>query len=359
MKILITGAAGFIGSALAYRLASEGNDIIAIDNINDYYDPRLKTGRLERLGITIDKNWHKKSVVPAAGYRKDPVLVADIPWLSPLQSYLFPNLKFIRLDICDFDSLMQLCHNNAFDVVVNMAAQAGVRYSIDAPLSYGQTNLMGFLNVLECCRQTHAGRLVFASSSSVYGNNCKTPFSESDRVDSPVSLYAATKKSNELMAAAYNSLYSLSTVGLRFFTVYGPWGRPDMAPMLFSDAILENKPIKVFNYGNLSRDFTYIDDIVEGMTRIVESSPSADARIYNIGRGHSERLKDFISLLERNLGKKAVLEMLPMQPGDVHDTWADTSRLRKDFGYTPTISLEEGIAAFARWRLESENRRFL
>lgn len=351
MKILVTGAAGFIGSALALRLSKYGHDVCGIDNINGYYDPRLKIGRLKAAGITPSDEWGKVRVTPATGTYRDPVEIPDFPWHTPLRSATLPSLSFLRLDITDFDSLARLFDTEKFDVVINLAAQAGVRYSIENPLSYGKNNLLGFLNVLECSRRSAVPHFIYASSSSVYGADHKIPFSEDDRVDTPASLYAATKKSNELMAAAYTNLYGIPTVGLRFFTVYGPWGRPDMAPMLFSDAILSGKPIKVFNHGNLSRDFTFIDDIVEGISRVAESAPAAGARIYNIGRGEGVRLMDFIKLLEDNLGKKALLDMQPMQPGDVKDTWADTTNLKRDFGYTPSVSLAEGIESFAKWRL--------
>jgi len=357
MKILITGGAGFIGNAVATRLASDGHEVIAIDNINAYYDPALKIQRLRNAGFSIDPNWPTTTATPCSGSSRLPVEHIDIPWGITLRSSRWKNLSFVRLDISNINSLSSLFDGEKPRAVVNMAAQAGVRYSIENPLTYGQTNLMGFLNILECCRLHGAERLVYASSSSVYGSNSKIPFSETDNVDNPVSLYAATKKSNELMASVYSSLYGLSTTGLRFFTVYGPWGRPDMAPMLFSDAILGDRAIKVFNNGDLSRDFTYIDDIVEGVVRVLTAKSPGNNRIYNIGRGKSERLMDFISLLESNLGRKATLEFLPMQPGDVKDTLADTSLLSRDFGYSPSISLDEGIARFAKWILEYKHRQ--
>lgn len=241
-----------------------------------------------------------------------------------------------------------------FDAVMNLAAQAGVRYSIENPMAYVESNLVGFVTLLECARRHPVRHFVYASSSSVYGGNTKTPFSEDDRVDNPVSLYAATKKSNELMANVYSKLYGVPTTGLRFFTVYGPWGRPDMAPMLFSDAIMSGKPIKVFNNGDLSRDFTYVEDIVAGVTRVIDSAPAGEipSEVYNIGCGHPMQLMDFIRTLEEALGRKAVMEMLPMQPGDVYTTYADTRKLEEQMGYRAKVELPEGVDRFAKWYLE-------
>lgn len=356
MKVLITGFAGFIGNALGIRLAELGHAVTGIDNLNSYYDPRLKLARLRRAGISIPATLPLKEVVPSTGSHREPVAVADIPVGLCLQSEVYPGLSFRRLDICDREAVALLFQEVRPDVVVNLAAQAGVRYSLENPYSYVETNVMGFLNLLEGCRANPVKHFVYASSSSVYGENSKVPFGEDDRIDRPVSLYAATKKSDELMAEVYNHLYGIPATGLRFFTVYGPWGRPDMAPMLFSTAILEGKPIKVFNHGDMSRDFTYIDDIVEGVVRVVENAPRHSDRgnVYNIGCGHPESLSDFISILEQALGKKAEKEMLPMQPGDVPVTWADTEALKADYGYCPSVTLSDGIARFAEWRLQWE-----
>lgn len=333
-KILITGAAGFIGSALAERLAADGCRVVGIDNINAYYSRELKLARLRRGGFSFSD-------------------IEDIEEWKPYKSRLFPDFFFMRADITEKDKIFDLFGKENFDIIINLAAQAGVRYSLENPFSYLHNNIEGFLVLLEAARCHKPEHFIYASSSSVYGGNSKVPFSESDRVDSPVSLYAASKKSNELMAQVYSHLYGFPTTGLRFFTVYGPYGRPDMAPMLFSDAILEGRSIKVFNNGEMSRDFTYIDDIVEGVVKVVANNPtdSSAARIYNIGCGHPESLLRFISLLEEALGKKAVKEMYPMQPGDVKQTYADTSALERDFGYAPSTTLEEGIRRFAQYRL--------
>lgn len=310
MKILITGAAGFIGFSLAKRLLERGDSVVGIDNMNDYYPVDLKRARLGRL-------------------RR-------------------PSFRFIEMDIADRKALPELFASEHFDCVVNLAAQAGVRYSIENPWAYVDSNLVGFANVLECCRHYPAGHLVYASSSSVYGGNEKVPFSEDDRVDDPVSLYAATKKSGELMASCYCRLYGISATGLRFFTVYGPWGRPDMSPSLFAAAIFGGKPIKVFNHGDMLRDFTYIDDIVEGVVRVIDGAPRCH-EIYNIGCGHPVRLMDFIGEIESAAGRRAEKIMLPMQPGDVYRTYADTSKLERDFGYRPEVTLHEGVARFIEW----------
>ncbi|MBR4052671.1 MAG: NAD-dependent epimerase [Alistipes sp.] len=326
MKILITGAAGFIGFHLAARLLREGHSVVGLDSLNDYYDVRLKLARLAELGIDEVKD------------------------NEPMPSSRYAAFRFVKGDLADRELLPRLFAAEQFDVVVNLAAQAGVRYSLENPFAYVESNLVGFVNLLECCRHYPVKHLVYASSSSVYGGNTKTPFSEEDRVDNPVSLYAATKKSNELMAACYAHLYGIPSTGLRFFTVYGPWGRPDMAPMLFTKAILAGEPIKVFNAGNLSRDFTYIDDIVEGVVRIMQRPPQEPRHaIYNIGGGHPIPLMDFIHTLEELLDRKAVLEMLPMQPGDVYATCADSSKLETAIGYKPTTSLREGLAQLVAW----------
>jgi UDP-glucuronate 4-epimerase len=330
MNILITGTAGFIGYHLVKRLVQEdSNSIIGIDNINNYYDPNLKYARLKDTGIDRE----------------------DVKDLLPTQSICYPNYRFIKLDLTDKTNLTDLFEEFHPNIVVNLAAQAGVRYSLENPDAYIQSNIVGFLNLLECCRHYPVKHLVYASSSSVYGNKAEVPYSENDRTDSPVSLYAATKKSNELMAHAYSHLYGTPATGLRFFTVYGPYGRPDMAPMLFADAIFRGKPIKVFNNGNLSRDFTYVDDIVEGivrvMTKIPDNKPSH--AVYNIGCSKPIQLMDFIHTLEGAIGKKANLEMCPMQQGDVYQTYADTTALEKQFGYCPKIEIKEGIEKFIEW----------
>jgi len=326
--ILITGAAGFIGFFLAKRLLEEGATVVAVDNLNPYYDPRLKQARLDQL--------------------RD-----------------FANFSFKRLELADADAVSALFGKFSFEVVVHLAAQAGVRYSLENPRAYGESNLTGFLNILEGCRRTEVAHLVFASSSSVYGANTKIPFSEHDPVDHPVSLYAATKKANELMAHAYSHLYGLPATGLRFFTVYGPWGRPDMAYFLFTKAILEGRPIKVFNHGRMQRDFTYIDDVVEGVVRVLDLPPGPDPafdrarpdpatsyapwRIYNIGNNQPVSLERFIEILEELLGRKAKRELLPMQPGDVERTYADIDDLAHLTGFSPTTRLEEGLARFVDW----------
>ena len=313
MKILVTGAAGFIGSKLMYTLAQRGDDVVGIDNYNDYYDVRLKEGRCKAFGLEVR-----------------------------------------RMDLADKAAIDALFAAEKFDKVVNLAAQAGVRYSITNPYAYLQSNLVGFLNILEACRHNGVGHLVYASSSSVYGMNAKVPYSEDDKVDHPVSLYAATKKSNELMAHAYCKLYGIAMTGLRYFTVYGPWGRPDMAPMLFARAISRGETIKVFNHGDMIRDFTYIDDIVAGTVGCLDREPAPDAnglkyRVYNIGCSHPVKLMDFISEIEQALGVEAKKEFLPMQPGDVYQTNADTARLEAEIGYKPVVRLHEGIGKFIEW----------
>lgn len=333
MKILVTGSAGFIGFHLVERLLSRGDEVVGIDSVNDYYDPKLKYARLAESGVGKEAEEFGQGV----------------------QSTKYPGYRFVRMRLEDRDGLQELFEREKFDVVVNLAAQAGVRYSLENPYAYIESNIVGFLNLLECARHNPVKHFVYASSSSVYGGNTKTPFSEEDRVDNPVSLYAATKKSNELMAHVYSKLYGIPTTGLRFFTVYGPWGRPDMAPMLFTKAILAGEPIRVFNNGDLSRDFTYIGDIIEGVVRVVDKAPektenkSVAAEVYNIGCGRPMQLMDFIHTLEEALGKKAQMHMLPMQKGDVYTTYADTSKLEYNFGYKPQISLKEGIRVFVGW----------
>lgn len=329
MKILVTGAAGFIGSYMVKALAARGNEVVGLDIINSYYDVRLKYDRLADAGI------------------EENCIVEN----EPVQSNVYSSYRFVKMDLTDRVHLTQLFETEHFDVVVNLAAQAGVRYSIENPYAYIESNVVGFINLLECCRHYPVRHLVYASSSSIYGLNEKIPYAETDKTDSPVSLYAATKKSNELMAHAYSKLYHIPTTGIRFFTVYGPWGRPDMAPFLFMKAILNGEPIKVFNNGKMQRDFTYIDDIIEGVVKIincplVETPPF---RIYNIGNSAPVELMDFISVIERTTGKKAVKEMMGMQPGDVVCTYADTTRLENDFGYKPATTIEEGIGRFHQW----------
>jgi len=348
MKILVTGAAGFIGHHLALRLLRDGHEVVGIDNLNDYYDSRLKYGRLAAAGIDELK----------IGYG---LLVS---------SNLWPAYRFAKVDLTDYESLQALFAQEHFNAVCNLAAQAGVRYSLENPHAYADSNLTGFLNILELCRRFEVGHLVYASSSSVYGMNQKMPFSTADPVDYPVSLYAASKKANELMAHSYSHLYNLPTTGLRFFTVYGPWGRPDMAYFLFTDAIMAGRPIKVFNNGEMKRDFTYIDDIVEGVARVIYGGgPSKGGRqsaadqqfgpvtkapykIYNIGNGAPVDLMKFIEAIEAALGRTAKKEYLPMQPGDVPITWADTSALVRDFGYKPSTPMEVGVQQFVEWYRE-------
>ena len=330
-KILVTGAAGFIGYHLCEALIKQGHKVIGLDNINDYYDVNLKYARLQELGI-----------------QKEAATV-----FAEISESIFhgPNMQFIRLNLEDRDALPKLFKTFNFDMVCNLAAQAGVRYSIENPEAYIDSNINGFLNILECCRRHNVKRLVYASSSSIYGNSDKTPFEETANVDKPISLYAATKKSNELMAHTYSHLYNIETIGLRFFTVYGPWGRPDMAMFLFTDAIINNNPIKVFNNGNLSRDFTYIDDIVDGVvnTLIKDSKNDNLYKLYNIGNGKPVQLLDFIASLEKALDISAIKNFMPMQAGDVHQTFANTSSLERDYNYKPQITVDKGIKDFVLW----------
>jgi len=327
VKVLVTGAAGFIGFHVSQALLARGDTVIGLDNLNDYYDVRLKEARLE----TIQAHPNAK------------------------------NFHFVKEDIANHQALADIFDTHQPQRVVHLAAQAGVRYSLQNPHAYVQSNLVGFTNILEACRHHNVEHLVYASSSSVYGGNTKLPFSEHDNVDHPVSLYAATKKANELMAHTYSHLYQLPTTGLRFFTVYGPWGRPDMSPFLFASAILSGKPIQVFNYGDMMRDFTYVDDIVEGVVRVLDKpataeTPEADGiaakapyRIFNIGNSQPEKLMDFIGALEGALGKEAIKEFLPMQLGDVKATFADTSALESWVGFKPSTSLKTGVEHFVDW----------
>jgi UDP-glucuronate 4-epimerase len=331
MKVLVTGAAGFIGMATALRLLQRGDEVVGVDNLNDYYDVNLKRARLQQLQ-------------PHAGFR------------------------FVPLDIADRAGMEALFRAERFDRVVHLAAQAGVRYSLLNPHAYVDSNLVGFVNVLEGCRHTQVQHLVYASSSSVYGGNVKMPFAESDGVDHPVSLYAATKKANELMAHTYSHLYGLPTTGLRFFTVYGPWGRPDMAPILFTKAILENRPIDVFNHGQMRRDFTYVDDIVEGVVRVLDRVATPDEgfdphaphpgrshapyRVFNIGNNEPVPLMEFIECIEQAVGRQADKRMLPMQNGDVPATYADVDALKAWVGFAPRTGIREGVARFVAWYRE-------
>jgi len=335
MRILVTGTAGFIGAALAQRLLGRGDEVWGLDNHNDYYDPALKEARLAQFAGHI-------------GYTHQ------------------------RADLADAEAVKQAFATFRPERVVNLAAQAGVRYSLQNPQAYVQSNLVGFGNILEACRHGGVEHLVYASSSSVYGANRKLPFAVEDAVDHPVSLYAATKKANELMAHTYSHLYGLPTTGLRFFTVYGPWGRPDMSPMLFADRISRGEPIDVFNYGNHSRDFTYVDDIVEGVIRTLDhpaqpdpaydpeqpnpGTSNAPYRVYNLGNDQPVQLMRFIELMEQALGRTVEKRLLPMQPGDVPDTWADVSALRRDVGYAPSTPIEEGVARFVAWYRDYFNR---
>lgn len=331
MKILVTGAAGFIGYHLCDALLNQGLEVIGLDNVNDYYDVNLKFARLEQLGI-------KRSDAEVFNKKAE----------SKLHNGKF---SFVRMNLEDRKGLPGLFEKEKIEKVCNLAAQAGVRYSLENPETYIDSNIVGFLNLLECCRNHKIKHLVYASSSSVYGLNEKIPFSTEDSVDRPISLYAASKKSNELMAHTYSHLFDIPTTGLRFFTVYGPWGRPDMAMFLFTDAIINDRPIKVFNHGNMERDFTYVDDIVQGVARILNKSTEDRARyeIYNIGNNNSVRLMDFIQEIESNLGKEAAKEMLPIQPGDVERTWADVQDLIEDYDYRPNTSIEEGVKSFVNW----------
>ena len=334
MKIFVSGAAGVIGYLVSKRLAEEGHVVVGLDSINEYYSVNLKHNRLKELGLDI------------TDYCTSGELIT---------SELYPNLTFVKINLEDGESLEKLFANQKFDIVCNLAAQAGVRYSLENPSAYVDSNLVGFVNILEGCRNHGVKHLVYASSSSVYGTNSKIPFETTDSVDHPISLYAATKKSNELMAHTYSHLFKFACTGLRFFTVYGPWGRPDMAMFLFTEAILNDKLIKVFNHGKMERDFTYIDDITEGVVRIINSDTAnrnkskERYKVYNIGNNKSEKLLDFIETIEEKLGKKAKKDFLPMQPGDVERTWANVDALIKDYGYSPNTSIKEGVSRFVDW----------
>lgn len=343
MKILITGTAGFIGFFLAKRMIAEGYDVVGLDNINDYYDVRLKFARLEQTGILQQEIMDGKCI----------------------SSRIYPNYRFIKLDLENEHALHQLFEAERFDYICHLAAQAGVRYSLQNPYAYIQSNIVGFMHLLEMARRFPVKHFVYASTSSVYGLNARMPLSPHQPADHPISLYAATKKSNEMMAHSYSHLFGIPTTGLRFFTVYGPWGRPDMALFLFTRNMLADKPIQVFNRGEMIRDFTYVEDIVEGVKRIIEypasghpqwdaqhpdpACSSAPYRIYNIGNSNPVKLMDYIHAIEKALGKKAKLDLLPMQPGDVYATHADVSDLEQAVHYRPSTSVEEGVRKFVEW----------
>jgi UDP-glucuronate 4-epimerase len=346
MKYLVTGTAGFIGSYAAERLLERGDEVIGLDSINDYYDVSLKFSRLEKAGI-------------------EP---SGIEYGKKVQSSSIKKYGFIKMNLEDRSGIESLFKNEGFDMVCHLAAQAGVRYSITNPHAYIEANIVGFQNILEACRHAEIKHLVYASSSSVYGLNGNYPFSTHDNVDHPISLYAATKKSNELTAHTYSHLYGMPTTGLRFFTVYGPWGRPDMALFIFTKAIIEGRPIDVFNNGDMQRDFTYVDDIVTGVVKVLDNPPGGNPdwsgknpdpscsvspyKIYNIGNNSPVRLMDFIEAIENSLGKKAIKNFLPMQPGDVPATWADVSDLVRDLGYAPSVDVREGVRRFVEWYRE-------
>jgi Nucleoside-diphosphate-sugar epimerases len=331
-KILVTGSAGFIGFHTIMNLAADGFEVVGLDNINDYYSPVLKYSRLQESGIAPEQ----------------------VKWHTLVTSSKFCNYRFVRMNLEDKQQLFSLFHGEQFDYIINLAAQAGVRYSIENPDVYVQTNMVGFFHILEACRHYKVKHLVHASSSSVYGMNAKIPYSEDDKCDSPVSLYAATKKSNELMAYAYSHLYGIQCTCLRFFTVYGPYGRPDMAPMLFANAICKGKPISIFNNGEMDRDFTFIGDIVKGLMHAAFDYRNKDSKfsVLNIGNGAPVNLMDFISMLEKKLNKEAKKIYLPMQPGDVYRTWADQNKLMNGTGYRPSTSLESGVEQFVSWFAE-------
>ncbi|OXU15592.1 NAD-dependent epimerase [Sedimentisphaera salicampi] len=343
MKILVTGTAGFIGFHLAKVLLDRGDEVVGLDSVNDYYDINVKFGRLTETGISQESCEYGRLI----------------------QSSKYENYRFIKLKLEDGENLEKLFKQEKFDRVCNLAAQAGVRYSLENPRAYIDANIVGFINILEACRKNEIEHLAYASSSSVYGLNEKMPFSTSDNIDHPVSLYAASKKSNELMAHCYSHLYSLPTTGLRFFTVYGPWGRPDMALFIFTKAILEGRPIDVYNYGDMKRDFTYIDDIVEGVKRVIDNpargredwsgmdpdpgSSKAPFKVYNIGNSSPVRLMDFIEAIEKAAGKDAQKNMMPIQPGDVPATWANVDDLIENLGYRPNTPIEDGVNRFVQW----------
>ncbi len=343
MKILVTGSAGFVGFHLAKSLLQRGDEVVGMDNLNDYYDVKLKYGRLAATGIEQEHLEYNKCA----------------------QSHKFKNYRFIYLDLTDKQNLNELFYAEQFDAVCNLAAQAGVRYSLTNPQAYIDSNIQGFLNILECCRHHKTKHLVYASSSSVYGLNKQMPFSTHNNADHPVSLYAASKKSNEVMAHTYSHLFNLPTTGLRFFTVYGPWGRPDMAIFLFTKAIIEGKPIHIFNNGNMKRDFTHVTDIIAGIIRVIDkpaqineewnsknpdpANSSVPYKVYNIGRGKPVKLLDFVQAIEKSIGKSAEKIFMPMQDGDVEETWADITDLTGEFNYFPEIEVNDGVSEFVDW----------
>lgn len=335
MKILVTGSAGFIGFHLAQRLIADGHDVVGLDNLNHYYDVRLKLDRLAELGIDA----------------------MEIAMGKPEMHSKSNSFRFLKADLAEDAKMMRLFEKERFDIVFNLAAQAGVRYSLEQPQAYVKSNLVGFANILEACRAYPVKHLIFASSSSVYGLNKSVPYRISDHTDQPISLYAAGKKSNELMAHSYSYLFNLPITGMRFFTVYGEWGRPDMATMLFAAAVMHGKPIKVFNHGNMTRDFTYVGDVIEGLVKVMERPPQKETlsdqtppyKIYNIGNHNPVNLLEFIETIEETMGTTTEKIMLPLQQGDMKDTYADVTELVKDFGYKPETTLEEGIAKFVRW----------
>jgi len=346
MRILVTGSAGFIGFHLTNRLLADGHTVTGVDSLNHYYDVYLKIDRLQHQGIER----------------------SEIAYKTPVTSHFNPNYTFWQVNLEDKETMLRVFGKGNFDVVINLAAQAGVRYSLTHPEAYVNSNIAGFVSILECCRHHHIKHLVFASSSSVYGLNKHQPSSTADNTDHPVSIYAASKKSNELMAHSYSHLFSLPVTGLRFFTVYGPWGRPDMAFFIFTKAIVEGKPIKLFNEGKMLRDFTYVDDIVEGIVRVMNripqknaswsdehgdiSSSSAPYKIYNIGNNTSVKLIDLVEAIEHEVGKKAIKQLKPMQAGDVVETFADVNDLMRDIGYQPSTDIKDGIRQFVKWYKE-------
>lgn len=330
MKILVTGAAGFIGYHLVKALLERGDQVVGLDNINDYYDTNLKYARLNQLGI-----------------KKDTVQETEMSF-----SHLYTHFKFIKINLINQSGINKLFLDEKFDTVCNLAAQAGVRYSIDNPHAFISSNIVGFINILEACKNTNVKNFLYASSSSVYGSNETNSFQVNDNTDSPISVYAATKKSNELLAHSYSYQYHIRTTGLRFFTVYGPWGRPDMAPMIFAKSIQENRPINIFNEGNMSRDFTYIDDVIESTLKVIDkpiTETSSNHKIYNIGNSKSVKLLDFIDLLETNFQRQAIKNYLPMQSGDLKATHACMKDFSNDFNYIPETSIEQGVKLFTDW----------
>ena len=329
MKILVTGATGFIGFHLCKSLLEDEYEVLGIDNINDYYDVNLKYARLKELGISTSS------------------ITTNSSPIKHIPSSIYKNYSFFKLDIADRDSITQLFQSFNPNMVVNLAAQAGVRYSIENPYAYMNSNLVGFLNIIELCRHNNVEGFIYASSSSVYGGNKKIPFSVDDRVDNPISFYGASKKSNELIANAYSHLYGLNTTGLRYFTVYGPWGRPDMAMFIFTKKILAGEPIPVFNNGKMKRDFTYIDDIISGTRAAIDKNYKCE--VFNLGNHKSEQLMDVVSLIEQNLGKKAEIEFLPMQLGDVPESFADIDYSYEKLSFQPIVSINEGVPKFIEW----------